>query len=212
MSLVRNNVGVYTMDLVDSVPISNLNSETVKMEMIGYYDYLDFFITDVNLTEPDIRHNPIITRIARKKKVNITISGHFTEKMEIVYHDPKMSDIDRPYNKYIDIQGKPINITFYGVRVFRELVKDHTDKAHNFPYLMVDNTHELYGFIKPIYVNQGKMSVLSEQNIYITFEELKELLKHSTVNLGVTDAGDNTVSLHRWITKCKKGDSNGETH
>lgn len=60
------------MDLVDSVPITDINTESVKMELTGHCKYYDstgikFNITDVNMTEWDNKRNPLITSMARKK-------------------------------------------------------------------------------------------------------------------------------------------------
>lgn len=203
------------MDLVDSVPITDINTESVKLEMNGhckYYDHtgLKFNITDVNLTEWDNNRNPLITRIAKKRHINVTISGYIDEPFKIRKSEVKNSDPDLIKTEYVNIQEKNINITFSGVRIVRDKVwHERLQTVITPPKLMVDNTHELYGFLKPIYVNNGEMSILSEQNIYISFQELKELLKDSTVNLGVTDVDKNSFTHYHWITEYKKGDSNG---
>lgn len=220
MSLVRTR-GVSSMDLVDSVPITDINTESVKLEIHGHCKYfknagLKFNITDVNLTEPDKNRNPLITNLARKKRINVTISGYIDEPFKIKKSDVKNSDpdTDKPYREYMDIQEKNLNITFYGVRIIREKsFNDSLQTVINVPRLMIDNTHELYGFLKPLYVNKGEMSLLSEKNIYLSFQELVELLKDSTVNLGVIDTTDNVVTNFKWITEYKKGDTNGDkTH
>ena len=206
------------MDLVDSVPMTDINTESVKMELsvkCKHYEPagIKFNITDVNLTEWDNNRNPLITKMARKKKINVTISGYIDEPFKVRKSNVKNSDPDLIKTDYVDIQEKNINITFAGIRIVRDKVwHDRLQIMITPPKLMIDNTHELYGFIKPIYVNKGEMSQLSEKNIYISFQELSELLKNSTVNLGVTDAGDNNFTAYNWITECKKGDTNGETH
>jgi len=217
MSLVRTR-GVTTMDLVDSVPITDINTENVKLELNGHCKYYDtsgikFNITDVNLTEPDNNRNPLITSIARKKRVNVTISGYMDEPFKITKSNVKNSEpeTDKPYREYINIQDKNLNITFYGIRVIRDKIwHERLQTVITPPKLMIDNTHELYGFLKPIYVNKGEMSLLSEQNIYISFHELADLLKDSEVNLGVIDDTDGVVTSFKWITECKKGDSDGK--
>lgn len=207
------------MDLVDSVPITDINTESVKMELSGHYKYYDpsgirFNITDVNLTEWDNSRNPLITTMARKKRINVTISGYIDEPFKIRKSNVKNSDPDLINSDYVNIQEKNMNITFSGIRIIRDRIwHERLQTVITPPKLMVDNTHELYGFLKPIYVNKGEMSVLSEKNIYISFQELMELLKNSTVNLGVTDTGDSNFSNYRWITEYKKGDNNGDkTH
>lgn len=144
----------------------------------------------------------------------MTISGYIDEPFKIRKTEVKNIDPDLIKTDYINIQEKNINITFSGVRIIRDKIwHERLQTVMTPPKLMVDNTHELYGFLKPIYVNKGEMSVLSEQNIYISFQELVELLKNSTVNLGVSDAGDDRVTHYNWITEYKKGDSNGDkTH
>ena len=74
---------------------------------------------------------------------------------------------------------------------------------------MIANTHDLYGFLKPIYVNKGEMDLNSEKNIYISFQELTELLKNSTVNLSAISRDINSFTGYNWITEYKKGDSDG---
>ena len=180
-----------------------------------FYPAVKFNITDVNLTEKDYNGNPIITHINRKKKVNITISGYFTETIKISVNNVKKrtGDMDSPNVKMVDIKGEMVNITFYSVRIIRDKVyNERLNTIVTPPKLMIDNTHEFYGFLKPIYVNKGDMSILSEQNIYLSFDELKEVLKNSTVSLGVTNNGDDIINHYNWITEYKKGDSNGETH
>ena len=206
------------MDLVDSVPITDINSESVKLELTGHCKYYDptgikFNITDVNLTELDSNKNPVITKIGRKRYINVTISGHIDEPFKVKKGNVKHSDPDRPDIEYVNIQDKNMNITFYGVRIIRDKVwNEKYNMIITPPKLMIDNTHELYGFLKPIYVNKGEMSILSEKNIYISFQELGELLKDITVNLGVTDVGDR-YTTYNWITEYKKGDTNGDkTH
>jgi len=207
------------MDLVDSVPITDINTESVKLEIHSHCNYYDnsgikFNITNVNLTERDNNGNPLITNLARKKRINVTISGYMDEPFKVSKNNVKKCDTDRPHVEMVDIKGKNMNITFNGIRIIREKTfNDSLQAVINVPRLMIDNTHELYGFLKPIYVNKGEMSVLSEKNIYISFQELVELLKDSTINLGVTDNGDDAVTTFKWITECKKGDNNGEkTH
>ena len=202
------------MDLVDSVPISNINSENVIMEVHGHCNYYDkgikFNITNVNLTERDNKGNPLITNLARKKRINVTISGYIDEQFKVTKTNLKKCDTDRPQIEKVDIKGENINITFNGIRIIREKTfNDSLQTVINVPRLMIDNTHELYGFLKPIYVNKGEMSPLSEKNIYLSFQELVELLKNSTVNLGVTDKDDDIITNFRWVTEYKKGDSNG---
>lgn len=171
------------MDLVDSVPITDINTESVKMELTGHCKYYDstgikFNITDVNMTEWDNKRNPLITSMARKKRINVTISGYIDEPFKIRKTEVKNIDPDLIKTDYINIQEKNINITFSGVRIIRDKIwHERLQTVMTPPKLMVDNTHELYGFLKPIYVNKGEMSVLSEQNIYISFQELVELLK-----------------------------------
>lgn len=214
MSLVRTRYGGTSMDLVDSIPITDYNIESIKLEMGVLYDTVKFNITDVNLTEWDSNRNPLITKLGRKKKINVTISGYINEKFDIKNPDFKPFNHDMPKWEYIDIKGKNLNITFNSVRIIRDKVwNERYNMIITPPKLMIDNTHELYGFLKPIYVNKGEMSQLSEKNIYISFQELVELLKDSTVNLGVTDAGDTNITTYNWITEYKKGDTNGDkTH
>ena len=214
MSLVRTR-GDYLMDLVDSVPITDVNVESVKLELTGHCKYfnnagLRFNITDVNLTEWDNNRNPVITHLARKKRINVTISGYIDEPFKVRKGNVKNADPDRPDIDYVNIQDKNLNLTFSGIRIIRDKIwHERLQTVITPPKLMIDNTHELYGFLKPIYVNKGEMSLKSEKNIYISFQELVELLKDSTVNLGVTDVDKNSFTHYYWITECKKGDSNG---
>lgn len=203
------------MELIKSVPITDINSESIKLELGGQCNYykngaVKFNITDVNLTEPDGHRNPLITNLARKKRIDVTISGYINEPFKVRNDDVKKPDPDRLDSDYVDIQDKNINITFHGVRVIREKsFNNELQQVINVPRLMIDNTHELYGFLKPLYVNKGEMSELSEQNIYLSFNEIVELLKDISVNLGVKDAGNSRVTVYNWITEYKKGDTNG---
>ena len=57
------------------------------------------------------------------------------------------------------------------------------------------------------------MDMNSEKNIYLTFQELKDYLKYLTVNIGTKSVSNGVSSELYWITKYKKGDSNGDkTH
>ena len=103
-----------------------------------------------------------------------------------------------------------LNITFFNVRVLRD--KEWDDNINNIvtvPKLMVDNTHELYGFLKPIYVNDDVMSPSSEKNIYLTFEELKDYITYLTVDLNTTDKGMINPDMYWIVEYDKMGDNNG---
>lgn len=194
------------MDLVESIPISNINTETVKWEI---HRPVKFNILDVNLTEPDNNRNPLITRLGQKRTVNVTISGYITEPFHINKTNFKRSTQDNIERERVNIKDMVLNLTFYSVRVLRD--KEWDSNINNIvtvPRLMIDNTHELYGFLKPIYVNNDEMTVSDEKNIYLTFQELKDYLKYITVNLSTVNVGDISTNKH-WITECKKGDSNG---
>ena len=207
------------MELIDSVPITDINSENVKLEMFksgNFYDddTVKFKITDVKLTESDSSGNQLITKLARKKWVNVTISGYIDECFKV--YEPSVAEVFFDYDMNqspgsVNLQGTPINITFYGVRVIRENGFDENLQTRvTVPKLMIDNIHEFYGFLKPLYVEKGVMSAESEQNIYLSYMELAELLKDSTVNLGVIDVSKKSAMTYRWITECKKGDNNGD--
>lgn len=204
------------MDLVDSVPITDINSESVRMELGGHCNYYDpngvkFNITDVNLTEWDNNRNPLITSIARKKRINVTISGYIDQPFKIRKSNVKNVSPDLIKTDYVNIRGKNINLTFNGIRIVRDKIwHERLQTVITPPKLMIDNTHELYGFLKPIYVNKGEMLISSEKNIYISFIELVELLENTTVNLGVTDAGNEITTIYNWTTEYKKGDSHGD--
>ena len=118
MSLVRTKQEDYIMDLVDSVPITDVNVESVKLELTGHCKYfnnagLRFNITDVNLTEWDNNRNPVITHLARKKRINVTISGYIDEPFKVRKSNVKNADTDRPDIDYVNIQDKNLNLTFY---------------------------------------------------------------------------------------------------
>ena len=134
------------MDLVESIPISNLNTQTVKWEICRP---VMFNIIDVNLTEPDSRRNPLLTRLGQKKSVNVTISGYVTEPYNINVTNIKGSvSPDLIEKKVINIKDKVLNITFYGVRVLRDKEWDYNiNNVITVPRLMIDNTHEFYGFL-----------------------------------------------------------------
>lgn len=187
------------MELVKSVPITEINSEQLKQEFYG--ESYKFKITDVNLTEFD--GNNQITVIEQKQSVNVTISGYINEPFKIGarMRDRIFNDDDYINGDSVDINGNNINLIFYGVRIIRE---------KNVPSLLVDNVTELYGFLKPLYVNAGEMSVESEKNIFLTYKELVELLEGTTVNLGVNTVTNKHHSVQKWITKYKKGDTNGD--
>lgn len=203
------------MDLVDSVPITDIDTESVKLELVGDRQYYDpagvrFNITDVNLTEWDNSRNPLITNLARKKRINVTISGYIDQPFKVRKSIIKNSDKVCPERDTVNIQERNINITFSGIRVIRDKVWHERLQTVITPAkLMIDNTHELYGFLKPIYVNNGEMDLNSEKNIYISFQELTELLKNSTVNLSAESREINSFTGYKWITEYKKGDSDG---
>ena len=196
------------MELVESIPISNINTQTAKWEINRP---LNFSILDVNLTEPDYKRNPVLTRLGQKKRINVTISGYVTEPYKINVTNIKGSHTpDLISKEIINIKDKVLNITFYGVRVLRDREWDYNiNNVITVPRLMIDNTHELYGFLKPIYVNNDEMTRDSEKNIYLTFQELKDYLKYSTVKIGTKSVSNGVSSELYWITKYKKGDSNG---
>lgn len=204
------------MDLVDSVPITNIDTESVKLELVGDRQYYDpagvrFNITDVNLTEWDNSRNPLITNLARKKRINVTISGYIDQPFKVRKSIIKNSDKVCPERDTVNIQEKNMNITFSGIRIIRDKVWHERLQTVITPAkLMIDNTHELYGFLKPIYVNKGEMDLNSEKNIYISFQELTELLKNSTVNLSAISRDINSFTGYNWITEYKKGDNDGD--
>ena len=204
------------MDLVDSVPITDIKTENVKSELAGDNDYfksdgVDFNITAVNLTEWDNSRNPVITNLARKKTINVTISGYIDEPYNVGKNSIKHRDISYPERNKVNIQEKNMNITFSGIRIVRDKVWHERLQTVITPAkLMIDNTHELYGFLKPIYVNKGEMDLNSEKNIYISFQELTELLKNSTVKLNAKTIDINSFTGYNWITEYKKGDSDGD--
>lgn len=203
------------MDLVDSVPITEINTENVKSELAGNREYfnsdgVDFNITDVNLTEWDNSRNPLITNLARKKRINVTISGYIDQPFNVGKNAIRNSDMNYPERDRLNIQEKNMNITFSRIRIVRDKVWHERLQTVITPAkLMIDNTHELYGFLKPIYVNKGEMDLNSEKNIYISFQELTELLKNSTVKLNARTIDVNSFTGYNWITEYKKGDSDG---
>lgn len=204
------------MKLVDSVPITDIDTESVKMELSNWNSYyvpanVLFNITNVNLTEWDKKmNNPLITKMGKKKTINITISGQIKEPFHIDGKNIKYKDPNITRNDRVNIQNKNINITFNGVRLIRDKVWNNELMEYDEPIkLMVDNSHELYGFLKPIFVNKGEMSILSEKNIFISFKELHEVLKNITVNLSVKDIGNFDYTVFNWITEYEKGDTNG---
>ena len=206
------------MDLIDSVPITDINSENMKQEINENYRFYNdgtvkFKITDVKLTESDSNGNQLITKLARKKRVNVTISGYIDEFFKVCEPTVPKIFLNRDINHKgsVNIQGTPINITFYGVRVIRNKKFDENlQTVVNVPKLMIDNIHDFYVFLKPLYVEKGVMTAESEQNIYISYMELVELLKDSTVNLGAIKVTKNRITSFKWITECKKGDNNGD--
>ena len=196
----------YSMELTESVPISNINTSSLKWEL---NESVKFNITDVNITELDTRHNPVVTRLGQKKKVNVTVSGYITEPYYMATTNIK-GFRDKPH-KRVNIKDMVLNITFFNVRVLRD--KEWDDNNNNIvtvPKLMVDNTHELYGFLKPIYVNDNLMSILSEKNIYLTFEELKDYLTGLIVELMTTNRGFINPDMYWTVKYIKKGDNDGE--
>lgn len=203
------------MDLVDSVPITEINTENVKSELAGNREYfnsdgVNFNITDVNLTEWDNSKNPLITNLARKKRINVTISGYIDQPFNVGKNTIRNSDMNYPERDRLNIQEKNMNITFSRIRIVRDNVwHERLQTVIRPAKLMIDNTHELYGFLKPIYVNKGEMDLNSEKNIYISFQELTELLKNSTVKLNARTINVNNFTGYNWITEYKKGDSDG---
>lgn len=209
MLMVRNRSDGcgYSMELTASVPISNINTHSLKWELNGS---VKFRITDVNLTELDTNHNPVVTRIGQKKKVNVTVSGYMTEPYYFSTSHIKGHNEDRPH-KNVNIENRVLNITFFNVRVLRDKEwDDNNNKIITVPKLMVDNTHELYGFLKPIYVNDDVMSILSEKNIYLTFEELKDYLTGRIVDLNTTNRGTVNPDMYWTVNYIKKGDNDGD--
>lgn len=205
---------VTKMELVNSISLTDINNESVKWELSGLYDnsvWLKFYITHVNLTELDSKRNPLITKIARKKRVNVTISGYIGQNFMVNKTNIKNSAVNSLDMTYGDIKNKNINITFYDVRIVKEnQFNDTLHQLANVPRLIIDNTQELYGFLKPIYVSNGEMANTSYQNIYITFNELETILRNKTVRMGVSDESTDRIRTYHWITEYKKGDNDEE--
>lgn len=198
------------MKFEKSVPQSNILTNRLIQALLYTNNELKYSINDVFIT--DARRcgkywKPIISEIGQKRKIDITITGTVTNSCKVYdryVYDPNVNGYipdDYDYldgvNQEIDLRGHVINFTFFDVRIKRNPEAE----------IYIDNITTLYNFIKPILVNDGMMDLNDYNNIIMSFDELKTILKnrHETVMVKPRDRynGD-------WIIKCNKGDNDGD--
>ena len=197
------------MKFEKSVPQSYILTNRLIQALLYTNNELKYSINDVFIT--DARRcgqywKPIISEIGQKRKIDITITGTVTNSCKVYdryVYDPSVNEYipdDYDYlegiNQEIDLIGKVINFTFFDVRIKRNPATE----------LYIDNITTLYNFIKPILVNDGMMDLNDDDNIIMSFDELRTILKNRQETVKVKQTSDYNGE---WIIKCKKGDING---